>query len=128
MLLLWLIPVVAGLWLAIPMVVLSGSETVGQWLLRHGLLVIEEERVPPPVLRRLEELTGTPAPATAASERFVRTVMDPRANALHIDLLQRRRGRRGRWRRRPCSSARPCSWARPRSTRPSGVRSSRTYR
>ena len=94
MLLLWLIPVVAGLCLAIPLALLSGREDVGDALRRHGLMLIEEETAPTPVLRRLEELLETAPTDTGAAQRtvdrFVRTLMDPRRNALHVDLIDRR--------------------------------------
>jgi membrane glycosyltransferase len=94
MLLLWLVPVVAGLCLAIPLALLSGREDAGSALRRHGILLIEEETAPAPVLRRLDTLLEK-APLDSsdtqrAVDRFVRTLMDPRRNALHVDLIDRR--------------------------------------
>jgi membrane glycosyltransferase len=90
MLLLWLIPVVAGMCLAIPMVLVSGREDAGAALRRHGLLLIEEESAPAAVLGRLEGLLATTPEAAGSVDRFVRTLMDPRLNALHVDLIDRR--------------------------------------
>jgi membrane glycosyltransferase len=89
-LLLWLLPVVAGLWLAVPLATFTVREAPGDWLGRRGLLLVTEETAPPPVLRRLDELLAASEPTTDATRRFVRTVMDPRRNALHLDLLGRR--------------------------------------
>ena len=90
MLLLWLVPVFAGLCLAIPLALLSGREDAAAALRRHGFLLIQEESAPPPVLRRLDSLLGQPAPEADRASRFVRTLMDPRRNALHVDLIDRR--------------------------------------
>jgi membrane glycosyltransferase len=57
-LLLWLLPVVAGLVLAIPLTALTGSGRLGDRLRRFGLLQVPEERRPPPVLVRANELAG----------------------------------------------------------------------
>ena len=90
MLLLWLTPVLAGLCLAIPLALISGREDMADRLRRHGLLLIQEETAPPPVLRRLDALLWQNAAEPPASDPFVRTLMDPRRNALHVDLIDRR--------------------------------------
>lgn len=51
-LLYWMLPIVTGLVLAIPLSALSGSRTAGRWLARHGLLDTPEEREPPGIMRR----------------------------------------------------------------------------
>ena len=82
----WLIPVFAGLVLAIPLAVWTGSEQWGARLRRLGLLRIAEETAPPPVLQRLGQLLAAPAPAPA--DRFAMAVLDPGFNALHIAMLR----------------------------------------
>ncbi len=90
MLLLWLSPVLAGLCLAIPLVLLSGRDDAAAALRRQGLLLIEEETAPPPVLARLDGLLDVAPKPVEPVDRFVRTLMDPRLNALHVDLIDRR--------------------------------------
>jgi membrane glycosyltransferase len=86
-LLLWLIPVVAGWCLAVPLVLLSARTDLGERLRRHGLLLIAEETDPPAVLRRLDEIEEDAAPPPG--DPFVRAILDPRRNALHLELLER---------------------------------------
>ncbi|MFT3762150.1 MAG: glucans biosynthesis glucosyltransferase MdoH [Pseudoxanthomonas sp.] len=52
----WMSPVIAGMALSIPVVALTGSARVGQWLRRLGLLRVPEESAPPPVVARAAEL------------------------------------------------------------------------
>ena len=52
----WMAPVVIGMVLAVPVVGVTSSRKVGDWLRRHRLLSIPEESVPPPVLVRAAEL------------------------------------------------------------------------
>jgi membrane glycosyltransferase len=58
-LLAWLSPAVAGLVLAIPLSKASGSVRAGQLFARLGLLGIPEERQPPAVMQRRDELIRT---------------------------------------------------------------------
>ena len=53
---LWMLPVVLGLALAIPLAVVSGQPRAGVVLRRLGLLLIPEERQPPAVLARANAL------------------------------------------------------------------------
>ncbi|WP_282276396.1 glucans biosynthesis glucosyltransferase MdoH [Stenotrophomonas sp. PS02297] len=52
----WMAPVVIGMALAVPVVGLTSSRKIGDWLRRHRLLSIPEESAPPPVLVRAAEL------------------------------------------------------------------------
>jgi membrane glycosyltransferase len=83
----WVVPVVAGLLLIIPLALLASHDGAGDWLRRHGLLLITEETAPPAVIQRLDELESGPTPARRPDEHLIRVVMDPRRNALHTDLL-----------------------------------------
>lgn len=55
-LLLWMLPVVAGLILALPVAALTAAPSVGRRLRAMGLLLTPEEREPPSVLLRANEL------------------------------------------------------------------------
>jgi membrane glycosyltransferase len=52
----WMAPVVIGMALAVPVVGITSSRKVGDWLRLHRLLSIPEESAPPPVLVRAAEL------------------------------------------------------------------------
>ncbi|GAB2500522.1 glucans biosynthesis glucosyltransferase MdoH [Pseudoxanthomonas sangjuensis] len=54
----WMSPVIAGMVLSIPVVALTGSGRVGQWLRRLRLLQVPEEIAPPPVVARAAKLRG----------------------------------------------------------------------
>jgi membrane glycosyltransferase len=82
----WLTPVLAGLVLAIPLALLSGSERVGQALRRLRLLLVVEETEPPAVMRRLDALLAKPE--EPARDRFGEVVLDPGFNALHVAMLR----------------------------------------
>ena len=86
-LLLWLLPVVAGWCLAVPLVLLGTRADLGERLRRQGLLLTAEETDPPAVLQRLEELEREAAPV--AGDPFIRAVLEPRRHALHLELLER---------------------------------------
>ncbi|MFA9461125.1 glucans biosynthesis glucosyltransferase MdoH [Thiohalorhabdus methylotrophus] len=87
---LWLIPVLIGPLLVVPITLFSGLVSLGRAAARLGLFVIPAESAPPEVLRRLDELTRhpTPVPGTPGSgESYTRqAVMDPFVNALHVSL------------------------------------------
>ena len=90
---LWMTPVLAGLALAVPLVLLTASRGVGVALRRLGLLLIPEERAPPAVLARAGELQRglRTAPPDDAITRLLR---DPALLAHHLAMLPspRRRG------------------------------------
>ncbi|MCD6680066.1 MAG: glucans biosynthesis glucosyltransferase MdoH [Burkholderiaceae bacterium] len=53
---LWMTPVIAGLLLAIPLAGLTADARLGRLLRRIGLLLVPEERMPPSILLRADEL------------------------------------------------------------------------
>ena len=57
-LLIWMFPVVLGLILAMPVAALTSRPGVGRWLRSAGLLLTPEEREPPAVLKRANELAA----------------------------------------------------------------------
>jgi membrane glycosyltransferase len=81
----WLLPVLAGLVLAIPFALVSHNEAVGAWLRRWKLLLTVEEAQPPAVIRRLDALLAQPADER---DRFTEAVLDAGFNALHIAMLR----------------------------------------
>jgi len=82
---LWMMPVLLGLGLAIPLVASTSSRAAGQALRWLGLLSTPEERQPPAVLRRAaslaRELRHPPEPAIS------RLLRDPALMARHRDML-----------------------------------------
>lgn len=59
---LWMLPVLVGLLIAIPLVGLTGSRVWGTWARKAGLLLIPEETTPPPILQRAAEERNHPHP------------------------------------------------------------------
>jgi membrane glycosyltransferase len=93
-LLAWLSPTVAGLVLSIPLSKVSGSVRTGQLLGRLGLLRIPEERSPPDLLRRRDEIIHNAEPMPTDGLRYL--ARHPQARASHIALnLPRPRDTRG---------------------------------
>jgi membrane glycosyltransferase len=85
----WVVPVVAGLVLAVPLALSGASESIGGWLERRGLLLVAEERRLPAVMADLDRAEpDAEEPADAYLGRFVRAVLEPQGNALHIQLLR----------------------------------------
>ncbi|MBF0530117.1 MAG: glucan biosynthesis glucosyltransferase H, partial [Deltaproteobacteria bacterium] len=88
----WLTPILAGLLLAIPMSVLTSRAEVGRWFRKHRWLIIQEEIDPPPEIRLLTHFirkteTRTSVLSIPPSDGFIRAVVDPEVNALHLTLL-----------------------------------------
>ncbi len=94
---LWLSPLLLGWLLAVPFVMLTSSDRLGQWLRQRGLLLIPEEIDPPPILRDLDEPpTALVRPVTLAAVPhygLLQALLAPFANAVHISLLRRSRVR-----------------------------------
>jgi len=79
--LLWITPLLLGLWLAIPIAQLSGRSAV-----LRNLFLTPEEIDPPRELSKSEPLQ------LRAGDQFVHAILDPFYNAIHV-ALQRRRAR-----------------------------------
>ncbi len=67
----WLLPVTAGLVLAVPLIVWSSRESVGRAFARAGLFLIPEEISAPPALQALEEALANPVEMAGASRTLV---------------------------------------------------------
>jgi membrane glycosyltransferase len=92
----WLAPIVGALIVSVPVSVFMSRVRFGAAARRAGLFVTPEEAVPPPELLELE--AGVAAAqrrdaGLAAPERdgFVRAVVDPYLNALHLWFLRKPR-------------------------------------
>ncbi|MCJ2015189.1 glucans biosynthesis glucosyltransferase MdoH [Methylobacterium sp. J-076] len=90
---LWMTPVLVGLGLAVPLVLLTSSRRAGEALRRVGLLQTPEEVAPPPALQRAvalyRQLSGE-----AEEDAMHRLLRDPALRAHHLAALPppRRRG------------------------------------
>jgi membrane glycosyltransferase len=80
---LWMLPVVLGLALAIPLAIITGQRRAGLTLRRLGLLRIPEEITPPKVLARAGDL----ARAAEADASVARLFHDPVLLAAHRGML-----------------------------------------
>ncbi|MDF1811828.1 MAG: glucans biosynthesis glucosyltransferase MdoH [Verrucomicrobiales bacterium] len=87
---LWLIPVLLGLWLAVPVSVFTSLAGPGLAARKEKLFVTPEEICPP------AEVAAALAPVEIPPGRFrgvVASVLDPFLNAVHVSLLRRNRRR-----------------------------------
>jgi membrane glycosyltransferase len=64
----WLLPVLAGMVLAVPLTVVTSLTGVGLWLRKHRLLLTPEESEPPAELAALQARLNPGAAAAAATE------------------------------------------------------------
>lgn len=85
-LLLWMSPVVIGLILAIPVASMTSQSRIGRGLRKLGLLLTPEERTPPPVLVRANELTARGSMA-AADDPLMLLARDPVLRDAHLAML-----------------------------------------
>ncbi len=87
----WLIPVLAGLVLSMPLSMLLSNLRLGLAARRLGLFLTPEETQPPYVLERLRYHLAQPDPSTLVrkrSSRFMQAVIDPPVYTLHRSLLK----------------------------------------
>jgi membrane glycosyltransferase len=89
----WMIPVLAGFVLSIPVSVFTGSQRWGYRFRAAGFFATPEETDPPRVLRELSEQLARPSSyATVFSQGFqsglTTAIMDPYVNAVHVSLLK----------------------------------------
>jgi len=83
---LWMMPVLAGLGLAVPLVTMTASSRCGAALRRAGLLQIAEERTPPAVLVRAAALRDALG-AAPLENGIARLLRDPALLACHRAML-----------------------------------------
>ncbi len=87
----WILPVLAGLVLSVPIAVLSSRSTIGQWARRRGLLLIPEETAPPPELRLLEDALAAVRRADRVEEERVTISELPRTPPIIPRLMEPQR-------------------------------------
>ncbi|HET7307271.1 MAG TPA: glucans biosynthesis glucosyltransferase MdoH [Gammaproteobacteria bacterium] len=85
----WLAPIVSALVLSIPLSTYLSRVRLGRLARRLRLFVIPEEIEPPP---ELDVLNRQLAPVAADVDDFVRAVVDPQVNAIHLAMLRRKPG------------------------------------
>jgi membrane glycosyltransferase len=99
----WLMPVLAGLVLSIPLAMVLGSVKIGKWLADRGLLTIPEEVAPPRVLQyqhdaltvnnsEMETSSDVKSPEMETGvdpgDIFGWVLRDPAFYALHVGILR----------------------------------------
>lgn len=93
---LWLLPILSGLFLSIPVSLITGQLGPGRYLRRMGLFATPEETAPPAELARLARnleacrLHPEPPAELAADYGLLQAVLDPYVNAVHLALLRER--------------------------------------
>ncbi len=85
-LLIWMLPVVIGLVLAVPVAALTAKPEVGRGLRAAGLLLTPEERTPPAVLVRANELAAGYA-QDAAADPIAMLTREPILFNTHMRML-----------------------------------------
>ena len=91
----WMLPVLLGPVLAIPISVYSSRRALGGWARQRRLFLTAEESAPPEELTQLRVYTekhraGQASARSALQEALARAVFDPHINALHVSLLRKR--------------------------------------
>ncbi|MFP5404772.1 MAG: glucans biosynthesis glucosyltransferase MdoH [Gammaproteobacteria bacterium] len=92
---LWMTPVIIGLLLAIPLAALTADAGLGRRLRRLGLLLVPEERRPPAILARANELVPVMEQALPDSDAISRLSSDEKLTAAHAAMIEQRPRRRG---------------------------------
>ncbi|MEI6412829.1 MAG: glucans biosynthesis glucosyltransferase MdoH [Pseudomonadota bacterium] len=85
----WLIPVLSGMVLSIPLSMLLSSPGLGRLTRSWGLFLTPEEHSPPPVLAALQDHLARPEQGTLAlpGSRFLQALAEPAVHGLHAALL-----------------------------------------
>ncbi|MFO7685734.1 MAG: glucans biosynthesis glucosyltransferase MdoH [Desulfobacterales bacterium] len=92
----WLTPILIPLVLSAPLSVWSGRASLGRGFRSCGLFLIPEEIAPPPELTSLKAYlskpdSSKPSLGIAKSAGFVRAVVDPKVNRLHLAIQRQQR-------------------------------------
>ena len=80
----WFLPLLAGLWLAIPLVLVSSSPLLGEWLRKDGLFLVPSETRGSKVLGRAHALAKSHQDVPVRAELVLE---DPQVRELHLALL-----------------------------------------
>jgi membrane glycosyltransferase len=81
----WFVPLLAGLWLAIPLVILSSSPLLGRLAREDGLFLVPSETWGSKVVARAHALAAAHEGLSAEPQRLV--LEDPAVRELHLALL-----------------------------------------
>jgi len=92
----WLTPILIPLVLSAPLSVWSGRADIGRLFRRYGLFLIPEEIKPPPELQSMMAYLSKIDKAGLSlgidkSEGFLRAVVDPKINRLHLAIQRQQR-------------------------------------
>lgn len=93
---LWMMPVLAGMVLSVPLTILLSHQKLGQMVRRFGLFQTPAEIAPPVELAEYARRMGAYEVEIATPEAlrvhrgFMQVVLDPLVNALHVALLHQR--------------------------------------
>lgn len=85
----WLVPVLAGWVLSIPISAWTSKVGPGQWARAHGLFLIPEEVSPPPILGHFRQALAAAAarPWATAKDGLSWVLNEAPARAIHLSLL-----------------------------------------
>jgi membrane glycosyltransferase len=64
----WMMPILSGLVLSVPLTMLTSLASAGKWMRKHGLLLTPEETYTPPELASLEEKLATGVTAVVSDK------------------------------------------------------------
>ena len=88
----WMSPVILGLMLTVPLAITTSSPAIGRAARRWGLLAIPEERAPPLIITRAEELTMLATQSAAAqTETWQELLKDTELSNMHRVMLPQAR-------------------------------------
>jgi len=92
----WLTPILIPLVLSAPLSVWSGRADIGRMFRKYGLFLIPEEIKPPPELQSMRAYMSKIDTAGLSlgidkSEGFLRAVVDPKINRLHLAIQRQQR-------------------------------------
>ncbi len=92
----WFLPVLVGMFVSIPLSVLTSRSSGGRWAKKAGLFLVPEEVAPPREIVELRvrlaelEMAGELAPRPAHAG-LAEVVLNPYVNAVHVSLLRESR-------------------------------------
>lgn len=89
----WMIPVLGGLAISIPLSVYTSSSKWGQRARTAGFFATPEETQTPRILTELQEILNRPSPldsifASEIQSGLTTAIVDPYVNAVHVSLLK----------------------------------------
>jgi membrane glycosyltransferase len=90
----WMSPLLAGMFLSIPISYLTGAVSIGRWFRAKGIFLTPEEGAPLPELAALTAALAVPPagrvphPELAPNYGLLQAVLDPFVNAAHVSLLR----------------------------------------